>query len=52
MVVSVLNLCQLNIGLGLGFSAVSLPQMKNEMTLSTTSEGAYGKSNSIILKVM
>ena len=41
-----LNLCQLNIGFGLGFSAVALPQIKEETTfeLSTWSQGAFGKS--------
>ena len=40
-----LNLCQLNIGFGLGFSAVALPQIKEEFSieLSTWSQGAFGK---------
>ena len=40
-----LNLCQLSIGLGLGYSAISIPQIKkeNEMSFSTSIEGTYGK---------
>jgi len=40
-----LNLCQLTIGFGLGFSAISIPQIKEEGVIQFTpsEEGAYGK---------
>ena len=38
-----LNLCQLSIGFGLGFSAISIPQIKSEGVIPFTPsiEGAY-----------
>ena len=44
-----LNLCQLNIGFGLGFSAVALPQIKeaSSIEMSTWIEGAFGKEKKL-----
>ena len=43
--VTCLNLCQFNIGLGLGYSAISLPQLKKDPNYNwdTTADAVFGK---------